>query len=329
MALSDHAVGIDLGGSHVMAVMVNLSSGAIIAKARRSISVIDRQSVDLIIKEIADCISSVVLDPKVDDLLKSFDSVIEIDVGIGVPGNVDPITGVTRYMPNFGWLEEVPLRELLHAQLVTRSLPLNFKPIRMRNDGRCAALAEATYGSGKSAEVFSMLTLGTGIGGALVFKGKIFDGSSFDCGDFGHHVIRSGSDAFPCACGKRGCFETHASAQGLVRHFERVTSSSGSAENAAEVLEIMRQGDVRAQTAFNNYLDDLASGLANLVTFYNPSLIALGGGLSQCSELFENIQDLVDEKTLPATRGRVMIVPASLGPDAGAIGAACLRSLEF
>ena len=221
----------------------------------------------------------------------------------------------------------------------------------MRNDGRCAAIAESKFGVGKSESVFAMLTLGTGIGGALIIDGKLFDGSTFDAGDFGHHVIRSGEDAFPCVCGKRGkqayqrasymylvyisyihyayghrpgCFETHASAQGLVRHYEKAALPS-KVKDAEEVIQRLRSGDTLAALAVAQYLDDLSSGLANLVTFYNPSLIALGGGLAQSPEIFEDLQRMVDDKTLPATRGRVRIVSSQLGPDAGAIGAACLH----
>ena len=71
-------------------------------------------------------------------------------------------------------------------------------------------------------------------------------------------------------------------------------------------------------------MDDLSTGLANLVTFYNPDVIALGGGLAQATEIFQQIQSLVDDKTLPATKGRCKVIPAALGPDAGAIGAGVL-----
>lgn len=194
-------------------------------------------------------------------------------------------------------------------------------PITMRNDGRCAAIAESLLGSGKHSAVFALLTLGTGIGGSLIIEGQLFDGASFDAGDFGHHVIRAGEDGFACVCGKRGCFEMHASAQGLVRHYAR---SGGTARNAQEVMQQLRAGNDAARNAFSNYLDDLSTGLANLISFYNPDTIAVGGGLSHAPEIFDNIHALVDAKTLPASRGFVKIVPAMLGADAGAIGAALL-----
>jgi glucokinase len=86
----------------------------------------------------------------------------------------------------------------------------------------------------------------------------------------------------------------------------------------------LRLGQVQARRAFETYIDDLSTGLANLITFYNPDTIALGGGLSQAAEVFENLQSVIDEKTLPATRGTAQVVPSALGTDAGAMGAALL-----
>lgn len=98
----------------------------------------------------------------------------------------------------------------------------------------------------------------------------------------------------------------------------------GSATNAAEVMAQLR-GDAPehgpAKRAFANFLDDLSTGIANLITFYNPDTIAIGGGLSHAPEVFDGIHELVDAKTLPASRGFVKIVPAALGQDAGAVGA--------
>lgn len=206
--------------------------------------------------------------------------------------------------------------------------------------GRCAALAESKLGAGRESKVFVMLTLGTGIGGALVIDGNLFDGVSFDSGDFGHHVIRSGHDAMPCVCGKSGCFEVHASAAGLTRHYHRLANAQCSFQqesvqatskmvlNAEDVIVAMRAGNSMAMDAFTQYMDDLSTGLANIVTFYNPDIICLGGGLSQAPELFVGLQERIDEKTLPATRGKVRIVPSQLGTDSGAIGAALLCAMR-
>ena len=270
-------------------------------------------------------------------------------LGVAVPGNVDPINNSARYLPNFNWTKNVNLGKLLYERL---HLSPEFH-ISMRNDGRCAAIAESKLGCGKDSKIFAFLTLGTGIGGALIINGNLFDGSSFDAGDFGHHVIRScETDAFDCACGKRGCFETQASADGLIRHYRKqqpkmkllkdndnetdINSNSNSSHgssmneniNAEKIILLMREGDEPAKQAFQHFMDDLSTGLANLVTFYNPDMIALGGGLSQANEIYYDIQRLVDEKTLPATRGKVKIMASQLGVDAGAVGAALIAKFQ-
>ena len=310
-------IGIDIGGSHITSVLVD-EHFAILSKVTLSINERDLESVMIAIEKATHSIT------KSSSHMKG--------VGVAVPGNVDPITNHARYLPNFAWGDQsIPLGSLIIERL---QLSSDIK-ISMRNDGRCAAIAEAKFGSGKDSKVFAFLTLGTGIGGALLINGKLFDGASFDAGDLGHHVIRSGpDDAFPCACGKRGCFETQASAEGLVRHFKRcLTINKEEFEatpiNAEKVILAMRNGNTSAKQAFTTFLDDLSTGLANLVTFYNPDTIALGGGLSQAPELFTHLERLVDEKTLPASRGRVKIVPSVVGVDAGAIGAAILAASEY
>ena len=104
-------------------------------------------------------------------------------------------------------------------------------------------------------------------------------------------MLASGEAAFACVCGKRGCFETHASAAGLVRHWRAAGGDEGiSLDDARSVVERMRGGDGTALSAWASYKADLATGLANLVTFYNPSLVVLGGGLAKTPELYHGLQ---------------------------------------
>ena len=322
------AIGVDLGGTHVLAVLMD-RQGAILARQGQSLSAADRGSTPLIVGALVDCISSV--------HRQAPSTAPVLGVGVAVPGNVDPATSSTRYLPNFGWLEPVALGDAILGQLVDGVAlreRLGVDRVHMRNDGRCAALAERHFGVGAGGEhaVLAMLTLGTGIGGALIHdptparKGALFDGCSFDAGDFGHHVLRSGADAFACVCGNHGCFECHASAAGLVRHWRAKGGDEAaiSLDCAKDVVERMRAGEPTATGAWTAYRADLAAGLANLVTFYNPSLIVLGGGLSKTPELYDGLQAAVDGATLPATRGKVAIAQSALSSDCAAMGAAWL-----
>ena len=192
-------VGVDIGGTHILAILTIGEGDAVTRRAHKVILAEKRKDQSYVIGLIVDAIKEVLssnLDPS-----KKLEG-----IGIAVPGNVDPKTGQTRYLPNFGWLEPVNLKELVLA-----GLPEAYREIKveMRNDGRCAALAEYKYGRGKDRRdsVFCMLTLGTGIGGAVLIDGKLLEGSTYDAGDFGHHVISSGRDAFECVCGKRAALK--------------------------------------------------------------------------------------------------------------------------
>ena len=331
------SIGLDVGGTHILAVLMT-DEGKVLHRAHRKIEATARADIKGIIAVMTGCIADMVQKGS-----SSLQKINFVGLGLAIPGNVDPRKGTTRYLPNFGWTEQVPIASMILENLKTNpkvttlgaTLLENLEKngIQMRNDGRCAALAERHFGVGKDDshyfDIFAMLTIGTGIGGALVLNGALFDGCSFDAGDFGHHVICSGEQAFDCVCGKRGCFERHASAAGLVRHYNRVNENSEvSLDDAKRVIKLVRDGDQMALKAFERYLDDLTTGLANLVTFYNPNVIVLGGGLAQAPELFSykevTLTQAVDSKTLPATRGKCQVIASDLGADAVAMGAAWL-----
>lgn len=348
-------LGVDIGGSHVSSCIIIPTDDASSTATPMYKSVVPLSSTDRsytrVLASIVECIRQTLL--HFNSNKDQNTATCPIAIGVGLPGNADPDKGTARYLPNFtGWPANAPIvsdlrvafKESKEAELQN----LSTAPMFLRNDGRMAATAEAMRGAGVGSKIFAMLTLGTGIGGALIINRTLFDGISFDAGDFGHHTIHT-PNPIACVCGKRACFEQHASATGLVRHYRMLQSQvtppddsrdmktqvPDAVENAEGVLNLMRRGDVVAINAWMNYKNDLAEGLANLVTFYNPDIIALGGGLGQAQELFtpssssvglsngrNEMEELVDSKTLPATRGIVRIVPAVLGADAGVIGAA-------
>ena len=210
------SIGVDLGGTHVLAVLMD-EEGTIYSRHTNHLESEHRGSQAHIGGAIGESIYNVFLYAKD----RCPESLPIKGVGIAVPGNVDPKRGLARYLPNFGWLTPVDLATLVLDRLyegASLRTHLRVDRLDMRNDGRCAALAERHFGIGKGGEhsYIAMLTLGTGIGGALLHDpspsriGSIFDGSTFDAGDFGHHVMRSGGGAFKCVCGNYGCFECHA-----------------------------------------------------------------------------------------------------------------------
>jgi glucokinase len=309
--MANLAVGVDLGGSHVLATLVD-GDGKIVE--REGHDIVDHAP-DVVIATVEDAINGVLLGAK-DNATAG--------IGVGSPGNIDVATGAVRYSPNFGW-HDVPLGERLRER---------FKlPVFVANDARCATLAEYTHGTGRGTSNFVLLTLGTGIGGGIVAEGTLILGSLGGAGEVGHHQVRA-TDGFICACGKIGCFEAQASGTGLIRHaiavapsFPRSNLVSGKPEKLGSkpIRKAAEAGDRHGLAAWNRYLDDLARGIANIIAFVNPEMIALGGGVASAGDfMLSGLGPRVDELTTMVPRGRTKLVVAALGNDAGAIGAATM-----
>jgi glucokinase len=302
------AIGVDLGGSHVMAAVVD-ANGTLGKKHEIDLT-------DLAPDAVVSALHTVIRDA----LRDASDATA---IGIGSPGNIDPTTGTIRYSPNFGW-ENVPL-----GARVRELFPKH--DVFVGNDARCATLGEYVHGGGRGTDDFVLLTLGTGIGGGIISKGVLVLGSQMGAGEVGHHQIRPDT-GFVCGCGKIGCFEAQASGVGLLRHAFRLAPSfprsallDGPREKLGSkaIRKAAQAGDAHALAAFHAFCDDLALGLANVIAFVNPAVIALGGGVSSAGDfLLERVRPLVEARTTMVPRGTTRIVRALLGNDAGAVGAA-------
>ena len=303
------AIGVDLGGSHVMAAAVD-ESGEIHAKFERDIT--DRAAT-AVVDALADVVKSAI-DAANHDV---------VAIGIGAPGNIDPVSGTIRYSPNFGWTN-VPLGDRVRAVFPKQT-------VFVGNDARCATLGEYAHGVGQGTQDFALLTLGTGIGGGFVARGVLALGNQNGAGEFGHHTIRP-VDGFICSCGKVGCFEAQASGTGLIRHAFRLAPSFPRSAlldvpreklGSKAIRKAAQAGDAHALAAWAAFCDDLAIGLSNVIAFVNPEVIALGGGVSSAGDfLLDRVKPLVEVRTTMVPRGTTRIVRATLGNDAGAVGAA-------
>jgi len=317
------AIGVDLGGSHVMAALVD-EAGQLHEQYEHDIT--DRSP-----EAVVDALAGVVR--------KAIDGASDevVGIGIGSPGNIDPTTGTIRYSPNFGW-EDVPL-----GARVREAFP--GMTVFVANDARCATLGEYVHGTGQGTRDFVLLTLGTGIGGGIVAGGNVALGFQMGAGEIGHHTIRPDS-GFVCGCGKIGCFEAQASGTGLLRHAFRLAPSFPRSPlldptakdkdkdkrdergwrdrlGSKRIRKAAQAGDAHATAAWNAFCDDLAIGLSNVIAFVNPEVIALGGGVSSAGDfLLDRVRPLVEVRTTMVPRGTTRIVQARLGNDAGAVGAA-------
>lgn len=250
-------------------------------------------------------------------------------IGIGVPGIVNDMTGEVVFTPN------LPLREIK----VTDELQEKYQcPIHLGNDANCAALGETVAGGARGAKDVVLITLGTGVGGGVILGGRLCTGISGGAGELGHHVIFSGGRK--CGCGRLGCWESYASASGLIRTAIEFMGtytdsllwelSGGLAEkvNGAAVFDAYRAGDQAARLTVENYVQHLGAGIVNIINMLEPEMICVGGGISNSWDcLAEPIQALVDAEQyfrFSPKAPKVKIVRAVLGNDAGIIGAALL-----
>lgn len=248
-------------------------------------------------------------------------------VGIDCPGVIDGEHGMVVTGGNLGW-ENMPLASDLGELLGI--------PVTLCNDANAAAYGEYACGAGKEYRSIVLITLGTGVGSGIIFGGKLFTGELGAGAELGHTVICL--DGEPCACGRRGCLEAYASASALVRQTKNAMICHpeskmwelcrGNADNAdgRTAFDGMRQGDETAKEVVGRYLNYLAEGIANIVNVFRPQAVLIGGGISAEGEaLTLPLQKMVDTKILG--RGRyapVTIRTASLGNDAGLVGAAML-----
>ncbi len=303
------AIGVDLGGSHVSAAVVT-EDGAIHGQHEQDLEDLRFEAV------------IAALDATIGLALHDAGNVAAI--GIGSPGNIDAKSGAVIYSPNFGW-QNAPLGESLRQKFRM--------PVFVANDARCATLGEYTFGTGKQTEDFVLLTLGTGIGGGIVGHGELLLGNRCGAGEIGHHQIRP-TDGFVCGCGKIGCFEAQASGTGLIRHAFALAPSFPRSPlldvardklSSKKIRRAAQAGDGHAVAAWKNFIGDLAIGLANVVAFVNPQTIALGGGVSSAGDfMLDAVRPRVDVLTTMVPKGTTQIVVASLGNDAGQVGAATM-----
>jgi glucokinase len=304
------AIGVDLGGTHVAAAPVD-ERGRIRNIYTRELEAHD---VKYVVGEVVKV---------VDKAAALLGKHAKFTVGVGSPGNIEERTGIVRWSPNFGW-QDVPLRDKLEKKLG--------HPVRLLNDARCATIGEYLYGVGKGARDFVLITLGTGIGGGIVANGKLLLGHAMGAGEMGHHVIRADS-GFTCTCGKIGCFEAQASGTALLRHalalapsFPRSTLLTGTPQpdwGSKMISRAAAAGDLHAVATWNAWLRDLACGVANIIAFLNPEIIALGGGVGRTDDtlLVQPLTKLVDEQTVTVPKHQTTIVRAKLGNEAGIVGA--------
>jgi glucokinase len=311
-------VGIDIGGTKVMAGVVD-ADGVILEQLRTETP--DKSKSP---KVVEDTITELVL-----DLSERHDVHA---VGIGAAGWVDADRSRVLFAPHLAWRDE-PLKDRLSERLRV--------PVMVDNDANTAAWAEWRFGAGRGENDLVMITLGTGIGGAILEEGQVKRGRWGVAGEFGHMQVVPGGHR--CPCGNRGCWEQYSSGNALVREARELAAADSPVAygildrvgghipeiTGPLITELAREGDAMCVELFQEIGQWLGVGIANLAAALDPSCFVIGGGVSAADDLLIGPARDAFKRHLTGRgyRPEARIARAQLGPEAGMVGAADLARL--
>ncbi|MFC4504796.1 MULTISPECIES: ROK family glucokinase [Streptomyces] len=310
-------VGVDLGGTKITAATVD-PAGKVVSRVR----IPTPHDPDRIADTIAEAVQRV---------RKSWDDVRA--VGVGAAGYVDADRSTVRFAPNPGW------RDKAIGDIVQEATRL---PVVVENDANAAAWGEFIHGAGAGHEDMLMVMAGAGLGGGVISRGRLFRGRFGMAGEIGHY--RAVPDGLGCPCGQHGCMEQYASGAAHTRRAREM--AAGDPRRAATVLalgdgtpsglqgrhvtEAALGGDPFCLEVFARSGRWLGQALADLGSVLDPSLLVIGGGLGDTGELIRRPAEVAYRRALGGGRHRVYaeVRTATVGPDAGLIGAANLARLH-
>jgi glucokinase len=229
-----------------------------------------------------------------------------VALGIGMPGPTDADGRIALVAINLSGWQNVALADELEMKTGLKTI--------LANDANCAGLGEAWLGAGKHYQNMILLTLGTGVGGAIILNGKLFTGHLGSAGELG--LITFNPDGHNCNSGNQGSLEQYVSATAIYRDTNKTP---------AELGQLAENNDLKALTFWQNYGKQLGVGLASLIYILTPEVIVIGGGVSASSKFFLPSTEIeIHRRVLPSSRVGLKLVVAELGNQAGMVGAAKL-----
>jgi glucokinase len=309
---------VDLGGTKVLAGVIDRDL-RVHARAQRLVPNDDQEK---IIGALVDAVQEV----------RSGTAPETFAVGVGVPCLIDQERGMAVMAVNLSW-EEIDLCAVLSERLGL--------PVFVDNDANTAMLAEHRAGAAQGASHAAMLTVGTGIGGALLINGELYRGARGGAGELGHMVVDE--DGPPCQgnCPNHGCLESVASGTALAREALRVARATpdcglgralaaGRAITGGLVTELAHDGDAASRDVVALIGTRLGVGIGNLVNMLNPEVVVVGGGVIAAGELLlAPVREVVLTRALPPSREHARIVRAHFGAESGMVGAGALALEGF
>ena len=317
----EHLIGVDLGGTKILAGVFNRELKCL---GRAKISTKPQRGSEEVIERIARCVKDAV-----DECDMDFKQIKAI--GVGAPGAVDPESGRVIFAPNLAW-EDVPLKKLLEKELEL--------PVFVENDCHVCTLGIHDVELSRKPRHMIGIFLGTGIGGGLIFDGKLYSGFNQTGGEVGHMVLEVTGPK--CSCGNRGCFEALASRASIFRKIQTAVKDGEKTvltEMLGEGLENLRSGDLRkaikrGDKFVERVIEDAAEytgiAVANLINICNPEVVVLGGGLIEAlaDEMMAIIIETAKDYAMPGTFKGTEIFASKLADDAGIFGSAVLARMR-
>lgn len=310
-----HAIGIDIGGTKIAGAVVT-ESGEIIAEDRVATQAGDAGA---IVEAVVHMIERLSVGHEI------------AAAGVAAPGFIDAAQSTVYYTPNIAWRNE-PLRDRLRERLAI--------DVTIDNDANAAGWAEYRFGAGQGVRDMTMLTIGTGVGGAIVSDGRLFRGGFGAGAELGH--VRIVPDGLPCGCGARGCIEQYGSGRALMRMANEIADVGGiglalaaaRAEHGALdghiVGELIAEGDPGAIHALEQLGHWLGQACASLGAVLDPQLFVFGGGVAVAGDLLLDPVREAYRQHVPAKgyHPEPEFVVARFANDAGVVGAADLARVH-
>ncbi len=297
-------VGIDIGGTNIKVGLVN-ASGKIVAR-----TVLKTENCS---KNKNKLIKAIIL--AMEELLeeKKLHKKNVVGIGIGLPGLVNAEKGIVTTLPNIDGWRNVPLEKIMKKETGISTF--------IDNDVNLVTLAEWEFGAGKGRQNLICMTLGTGVGSGLVLNGALYRGEGFAAGELGHMPLNEKGPS--CNCGGEACFERYVGNRYLMARAGKIFKNKHI--QLPDVFALAEHGNVRAIQFWEEAATHIGNAFVGVVNLLNPSLIIIGGGVSNNYKyLGPTINQIIKKRAMKIQAGMVKVVRAKLGDDAGIIGAEVL-----
>lgn len=315
--MKKYSIGVDLGGTKILAGVINTETGEVVASAKK--------------KTQKDKDNETITDKLIQSVEKALTEaqmpVSEISsIGIGAAGQVDRKNGILISAPNLGCYDVNLKKELENKFKV---------PVFVGNDVEVATIGEIMFGNGVGYKNLVCIFVGTGVGSGIVCNGRIYSGATGTAGEVGHIIVQTGGRQ--CGCGEHGCLEAYASRSaiekkilGAIKKGHKSVIQEFIGENtiikSSQIKRALELNDDIVFNAVTQAAEYLSSGIASVINFYNPEVIIMGGGLIEAVDFFYDMTiKKTHAKALAVPSARTVITRTKLKDNSGIVGAALLE----